>query len=62
MKSYKAESFRELNASELIIIEGGAFFSAISTSDTPGLPGLDHQFNKDWGWVGSGLGGQNTSL
>ncbi len=35
MKSYKAASFQELNASELIIIEGGAFFPAISTSDAP---------------------------
>ncbi len=62
MKSYKTASFQELNASELITIEGGAFFPAISTSDTPGFPGLDNQFNKDWGWVGSGPGGQNTSL
>jgi hypothetical protein len=62
MKSYKTASFQELNASELITIEGGTFFPATSTSDTPGLPGLDNQFNKDWGWAGSGPGGQDTSL
>ncbi|WP_103866720.1 hypothetical protein [Aquimarina sp. I32.4] len=62
MKILKIIQVEHLTQKEVIEIQGGVLLSASAINSTPGISDGDNPFNKDWGWIGSGPGGQGINL